>query len=455
MISLRPGLRAGVRISVFFLLLLLLSGLRPLDAQEPPPPDTLQQQMEALKARLDSLEALIERLRATPAQEAPAPEAEEDPIAALRAAAQAAAAEADTARPAPRQEETTAFVGRQRALQALNPEISAGGDIFAHMNPDDPSQNNFFPRELELAFVASLDPFSRGKVFLSRGVEGGEIVPFQADAEVPGRQESSVDVEEAYVEWVNLPGGLGLTLGKFNQRLGTLNRWHDHALPFQNRPLPHLAFVGGEPLSQTGASLYFLVPGITWGTWQGWFQVTRSDTPELFGESVKPSYLGHLNGFWDLSPSLDLDLGFSAVFGPYETTETAYDQSLYSVEGTLTWRPPGRSLYRGAVLRGGVLVKDPRDAGFEGTPERAVGAWAMGELRLSERWLAGAQFGWVEDPNDPEETAWLTGPALTWWQSEFVRVRAEYDILHDLGETESQLVLQITFAMGPHKHEAY
>lgn len=435
-------------------LVLLLFFLSPVAAQERPttPPDTLGEELEALKRRLDSLEALVARLQASPEKGPAAPEPE-DPLAALRAAAQAAAARADTA-PAAEPRENRTFVGRQRALQALNPEISAGGDLFAHLDPDNPDRNNFFPRELELSFVASLDPFSRGKVFLSRGVEGGEIIPFE-DPGDPGSQEASFELDEGYVEWVNLPGGLGVTVGKFNQRLGTLNRWHDHALPFQNRPLPHLAFIGGEPLAQTGVSLYFLVPGVSWGTWQGWFQVTRSDTPSLFGETSRPNYLGHLNAFWDLSPSLDFDLGVSGLFGRYETPQLRYDQRLYSVEGALTWSPPGRTLYRGAVLRGGLLMRDPGEATVGTSPERALGLWTMGELRFAEQWLVGGQVGWVENPLDPGENVWLTGPALTWWQSEFVRVRAEYDFFHGVEDTQSQFLVQITFAMGPHKHEKY
>ncbi|MFC1660834.1 hypothetical protein ACFL3S_05185 [Gemmatimonadota bacterium] len=418
-------------------------------------PDTLRHQLEVLKQRLDSLEALIGRLQEP---EARVPIAPEDPLAALRAAAQAAAAEADTLGGAPEEGEPQ-FVGRQRSLQALNPEISVGGDLFAQMDPEHSNHGSFFARELQISFVASLDPFSRGKLFLARGASGGGVVPF-GDSLVTtgfekraGEAEGGFELEEGYVEWVNLPGGAALSLGQFRQRLGTLNRWHDHALPFQNRPLPHIAFVDGE-LLQTGASLYFLLPVTSFGTWQAWLEVTRSDNAFLFGYSKKPSYLAHLNGFWQVTEALDLDLGFSGSFGPYESDALRYDQRLFSLEGALTWKPPGQSLYRGGVLRFGALLKDPGEASRGTPPGQALGYWAMGELTLSQQWLVGGQVGWVENPDNPEETAWMTGPALTWWQSEFVRIRAEYDLFHGT-ETKSQFLIQVTFAMGPHKHEAY
>jgi hypothetical protein len=67
----------------------------------------------------------------------------------------------------------------------------------------------------------------------------------------------------------------------------------------------------------------------------------------------------------------------------------------------------------------------------------------------------GARYDWVENPDDPDQTAWLVSPTLTWWQSEYVRLRAEYDALGGAPGSRGQLILQVTFAMGPHKHEKY
>jgi hypothetical protein len=412
-------------------------------------PDSLRIELAALKARIDSLEAVLVRLTG----EGERTQAE-NALTRLRAAAAAAAAAsgADTTRA---QEAPLGQVGagRQRSLQALNPEISVTGDIFARLDPDHAGEDNFFPREFELSLVSALDPFSRAKVFMSLHEPGGELAPFGEEEHAHGDPEFGV--EEGYLEWVNIPGGLGLTLGRFYQHLGTLNRWHSHALYFQSRSLPHLAFVGEEPLAQTGVSLYWLLPVERFGTWQAWFEVTRAANESLFGESKKPSYLGHLNAFWDLSPSLDLDLGISAVAGQYQDPDLQHDQHLFNVEGALTWRPPGRAGYREAVLRGGIMVRDPGRGPAEVTPSRAMGIWSLAEVRVGQQWLVGARYDWVENPEDSEETAWLVSPTLTWWQSEYVRVRAEYDVLGRIGGNEGQLLLQVTFAMGPHKHEKY
>ena len=441
-------------------------------AQEPT--DSLRAELARLAALVDSLSQEVARLTES-GQQAGA----EDALSRLRAAAAAAAAGGPpTAVDVPEDQE---FMGRQRSLQALNPEISVNADIFGHLNKDDATENNFFPREFEISLISNLDPFSRAKVFLSHHAAGAEIAPFE-DAGHAHEHEAGgggFGVEEGYVEWVGLPGGLRLKLGKFFQQFGQLNRWHAHALPFQSRSLPHLAFIGEEALSQSGVSVHWLAPfGGQGGTYEATLEVTRSGNETLFGEAGDVSVLGHLNGFWNLSPSTDLDLGVSWIRGSYMDDHNAGDRDLYGAEMAYTWRPPGQSRYRGFTLRGGVMAlnglveEEDHEAEEEHESEedhesedetspladgRAAGWWSAAELRLSQSWLVGGRFDRVQHPMDPEETAWVISPTLTWWQSEYVRLRLEYDLLgRSFSPTnEGRLFIQVTMAMGPHKHETY
>jgi len=415
------------------------------------PPDSLRAEMRRLEALVDSLRQEVARLSAGGQKD----EAQ-DALAQLRAAAQAAASAGGQAPPpAPEATQPQQFVGRQRSLQALNPEISLTGDVFAQVVKGDANHDNFFPREFELSIVSNLDPFSRAKAIISRHEPGGEITPFE-DA---GHDEEGggLSVEEGYVEWVSLPGGLGLKLGHFYQQFGQLNRWHSHAYPFQSRSLPALAFIGEEPLAQTGASVRWLVPvGGDEGTYTLTGEVTRSENENLFGSSSRPSLLGNLNGFWVLSAATDLDLSLSWATGRYEDETNLFDRNLYGAELSFTWRPPARSLYRGVNVRGGVMVLDGLvDAEGAHVADKAMGLYAMAETRLSQQWLAGGRFDWTENPHNTDETAWLVSPTLTWWQSEFVRIRGEYDLLGRGDLHPGRFLLQVTFSMGPHKHETY
>lgn len=416
--------------------------------------DSLRAELARLQVQLDSLRRIVGSGAAAPRADTAA-----DPIAAVRAAAAAALA-GDTAAADVAGVQEGEFVGRQRNLNVFNPEISVTGDIFAFVRSADVDEDNFVPREFEVALQSNLDPYSRAKVFVAHHRHGGEIEPFEThlepggDAEAEHGEEAETEIEEGYVEWVSLPGGLGLKVGKFRQRFGKLNRWHAHALPAQQLPLPFVAFVGEEGLAQTGAAVHWLLPLHGAGTYEVWTEVTRSDSEPVFGESRGVSVLGHVNAFWQLSSATYLELGASAIAGQYasETVETGFGGRVFGIDATYDWTPPARARYRQATLHAGVMLsRNP----VQVAGEDARGAYAIGEFRFAQQWIAGARWEWVENPLDASERTWLASPSLTWWQSEYVRLRAAYEFVDRLGERFGQLVLQTTFAMGPHKHETY
>ncbi len=410
--------------------------------------DSLRAELEVLRVRLDSLEGVVARVQVEDPEEDTT-----DALARLRAAARAAVGDAagDTVA---RAQGTQEFVGRARSLQALNPEISLNGDVYGSIQSEDPDAENFIPREFELSFISALDPYTRAKVFLAVEEEGGRIEVFPGAEEEEGHG-AGLGLEEGYVEWVALPGGFGLKVGRFFQQFGQLNRWHSHALQFQSRSLPHLVFIGEESLAQDGVSAHWLLPTGGSGAYEATVEVTRSRNETLFGESQGLSYLGHMNAFWQLSESTDLDLGASALFGDFEDLSGRHANRLFGAEMAFTWAPPGRSLYRGIVVRSGVMFLDPGAVSGLPEPYTALGVWSLAEVKLSRKWIASGRYEWVENPEVRTETAWLASPALTYWQSEYVRLRAEYDILGNPGRTTGQFTLRITFAMGPHKHETY
>jgi len=441
---------------VFFAGALLLAGLPPaLQAQDPPrtAADSLRAEVARLRAELDSIKAMLQRGQATPVEE-------EDALARLRAAARGAVQRSSAPDTAGTGEQE--FVGRARSLQALNPEISVTGDIFGVLQSGNAEEDNFVPREFEFALQSALDPFSRAKVFLTAEQEGGRIEVFQGGGAGEGGDEGEHGVglvmEEGFVEWGNLPGGFGLKAGRFYQQLGQLNRWHSHALPFQSRSLPHLVFVGEEALIQDGISVRWLLPTATGaGAYEITLEGTRSRNETLFGESKAPSLLGHFNAFWQTSEATDLELGISAIVGEHldAMTDEVFDNRLFNAEMAFNWAPPSQSRYRGFMLRAGAMLSDPAAIEGEADPKSARGVWALAEVKLNREWILGGRYGWVENPADTGETALLLTPAITYWQSEFVRLRAEYDVIRSRGETSGIFTLRVTFAMGPHKHENY
>jgi hypothetical protein len=103
-------------------------------------------------------------------------------------------------------------------------------------------------------------------------------------------------------------------------------------------------------------------------------------------------------------------------------------------------------------------LEEHQEAGDPASDADAVsGFWSMAEVRVGESWLVGGRLDRATNPLEPEVRQWLVAPTLTWWQSEFVRLRAEYDFLSGVegGDGSGMFILQVTFAMGPHKHATY
>jgi hypothetical protein len=391
--------------------------------------DSLEAQVRRLQARIDSLAGVLARLTHQGKDTAAA----HDELAALRAAAQAAAGGADTTRAAPQQ---TQFVGRTRSQPSLNPEISATGDVRVLAQGQGGQRDNVDVREFELAFQSPLDPYASTKIFVT--FEHGDV-----------------GIEEGYAYWTGLPGHLRLDLGRFRQQLGELNRWHSHELPQSEYPLVLREYFSDEGLVGDGVSLYWLVPagGGALGTHELTGQVTLANNETLFEGGTGLSFLGHLNNFWSLSPSTFVQVGATGVYG--RNADSALTSRTLGLDFRLNWRPPRQANYRSFTLRAEGYAVTRK---FSGLGTTRYGGYAGAQYQLSQRLFAGMRYDYVELLGG--DHAWALVPDLTWWQSEWVYLRAEYQHQSFPGiglarATDDRVLIQAVWAIGPHKHETY
>ncbi|MFL5516117.1 MAG: hypothetical protein ACJ8DJ_08165 [Gemmatimonadales bacterium] len=392
----------------------------------------------AVTAELDRrLRALRDQRCAAAAPTPPsAPTDTTDELAALRAAAAGAAGgaaaapstPADTSGAPPPAPEPQA----PRNASALNPEISATGDIRL-VARDGHQHDNGVAREFEVGLQSTLDPYSTAKIFLS----------FEND---------QVGVEEGYLYWTGLPGRLRVDVGKFRQQVGDLNRWHLHALPETEYPLVYQRFLAPEGLSGVGVSLYTTLPvSLLGGTHEVWVQGTTAESETLFGDGHEPSLLLRLQNFWQLNRSTYGQIGITGVGGNDQDSDLR--SRLAGLDFRLTWRPPEAGTRREVTFRAEGYRLHATEAGI--TTDR-YGTFLDLTARLSRRWIAATRYDWVEAPRGADDTEWRITPSLTWWQSEFVYLRMEGEHRdRELEGTQNLLTLQAVFAMGPHKHETY
>ena len=375
--------------------------------------DSLAAAMRALQGRVDSL--------ARPHTDTSAG----DDLAALRAAAAAAAPDSGGAS-APRQ----ARLGQN----ALNPEISATGDVRASVLRPGPQTDPFNAHEFEFSFQSALDPYSATKIFLS--IANGEI-----------------DVEEGYAYYAGLPGHFRLDIGKFRQQIGELNRWHGHALPEGELPLAHRVYLGDEGLASTGVSVYWPLPfsGGRAGTYELYAQATRGSNDSLFAGGSRPSWLSQLSGFFQFSRSTYAQVSVTGLYGT--NPDTSLKTAVGVVAARFSWRPPNAGTRRNFTLRGEWFALRRRFAGVGPTRH---GGYVDATVQLSQRWIAGVRGDYVELPGAGNFHETEIVPTLTYWQSEFVYLRGQLTHHRDaLGRDSERIQLQAVWAMGPHKHEIF
>src|SRR5207247_5400775 len=129
--------------------------------------------------------------------------------------------------------------------------------------------------------------------------------------------ETGVSVEEGFITFPTLPGGLLMKVGKQRAAFGKVNTLHTHVLPWADRPLATGNLVGGEDgINDAGISVARLISN-PWLFLEATGQVFRGDSDEIFHSSQRGdlSYVGHLRGYRDLSESSNVDLGVSYARG--------------------------------------------------------------------------------------------------------------------------------------------
>jgi hypothetical protein len=88
--------------------------------------------------------------------------------------------------------------------------------------------------------------------------------------------------------------------------------------------------------------------------------------------------------------------------------------------------------------------------------------WYLGtEYQFGRGWFTGVRFDYVERLEGPSGIHdWAIVPHLMWFQSEWLYLRGEWQHHSSAGldgprETSDRFLIQVVWAVGPHKHESY
>ncbi len=324
------------------------------------------------------------------------------------------------------------------ASKIFNPDIAVIGNFLgaAGRNTVDPSPALEMP-ESEASFQAIVDPYARADFFMAFGEEG-------------------VDLEEGFITFPAIPGGLLVKVGKMRAAFGKVNALHSHAIPWTDRPLVINNLTGGEEgIADAGVSAARLISN-PWVFLEATGQVFRGDSGDVFRSSSRGdlSYVGRLRGYRDLSDDTNLDVGVSYTRGHNaagvvdDVDVGRFTTDIWGMDATVRWRPLRQTMYR-TFLGRSELIWSRREQPDGLQP--AFGYYLSGDYQFARRWFAGARY----DRSDRADDAGLrdSGHSLlvTYWPSEFSQVRSQYRrIKYGEGPTANELLFQFQFSIGAH-----
>ena len=430
---------------IVFLLLTLL--IAPLDAEEPEKSADTEKELVEIKEKMNQLQQQLAELIAAKEKKEKADELKKLLEEATRLST---AKKKEEAGPGKK------FRTGVRQQSGLNPNISLGGDFFAAVSSSKDDfiskqsslsygNNRYQLREIEISLIAPLDPFTRGKTHISF-------------------TEDQLCVEEAYLEWLNLPANLNLKMGLFNAEYGILNRYHDHALPQFDRPKALVNNFSNATVGGFGVAGNFLLPRLLFADASSFdVSVIRGGNDYSFTGMGKYNllYVGHFKNYYDINRDTYFEWSLSGVAGKNDPAEN-YMSYVGDLAFTIKWAPIGRAKYSTIDWKTELLYNRRETAAGN---INSKGFYTSLQNKLNARYWISLRGGFSEIPFDIEQYEWDVTACLDVWQSEFVFFRFQYqysereftDYLNFAGPypDEHTLLFQVNWAMGPHKHETY
>ena len=347
------------------------------------------------------------------------------------AALEKSQSEAATAAPAASADAGGGAAAPVASSKVFNPDIAVIGNfVGAAGKTPGGGEPSLSLQESEFSFQAVVDPYARADFFLTFGPE-------------------EVGVEEGYLTFPALPGGLLGKVGKMREAFGRVNTEHPHTLPFADLPLISRNLLGGEALSDSGISLARLLPA------PGFFleatgQVFRGESDVFRAETRGDlQYAGRLRAYRDVTESTNVDLGGSIAYGHNGVTADSKTR-LVGADLTVRYRPLRRSIYTGVLARG-EAVWSRREDPAAGTVS-AFGAYGYLGYQFARRWTAGVRLDSAERADAPGLRDKGGSFVLTYRPSEFSLVRGQYrrTSFADRDEPANEFLFQFLFTIGAH-----
>ncbi len=362
------------------------------------------------------------------------------------------------------------------AGNAFNPALGVifQGQAWAYdKNPED-----YYIPGFPLGGEAGLAPEGLGLAETEININANVDDKFTAWLTVPlvlDDGKAGVEIEEAWVETLKLPAGLSLRMGRFFSNIGYLNSRHAHTWDFADQPLAYRAFLGSQYLDD-GLQIRWLAPTDFYLELSG--ELLRGDRYPAGGaaNSGFGSYTlaAHTGG--DIGFSSSWLSGLSWLHGKSDGRESGPgndplvffgDTDILIADFVWKWAPNGNSRQRNFKFQAEYLLRredgeyvssatlpSPWKTDQQGWYAQAIyQPWPRGRIgarieRLSSDKPLPVFTGTVLDPQGENPTRFSL--MVDWSNSEFSRLRLQYNQDKSGVETDHQFALQYIYSIGAH-----
>ncbi|MFB3094833.1 MAG: hypothetical protein ACE10O_03125, partial [Candidatus Acidiferrales bacterium] len=395
----------------------------------------LTRRLQALEEQVRALEAELLALKGSRERPATPP-----PAGAASALSPVVQASAGSAGGPSRQ--LPVYGGASSTTKVFNPDIGIIGNFNGASGRNRVNAMPFLSmQESEVSLQAIVDPFARADFFLAFGEEG-------------------VEVEEGYLTFPAVPGGFLVKVGKMRAAFGKSNEWHNHSLPWIDRPLVAFNLMGGsidEPdtgIKDAGFSVSRILPAPGGIFLEATAQVYRGDSGTLFQSNQRSdaAVVGHLKSFYDQTEQTNLELGGSYARG-HNDFGSGFITRLFGLDATLRWKPLRRAIYRSFVARTEFTWSRRDDPA---NPQRTFGYFTSLDYQLARRWFLGGRYDWSERAQNAAQHDSGGSLILTYWPSEFSAIRSQLRRTRYAENTAAnELLIQFLFTLGTHGAHSY
>ncbi|HXI50986.1 MAG TPA: hypothetical protein VNH84_05760, partial [Candidatus Saccharimonadales bacterium] len=296
---------------------------------------------------------------------------------------------------------------------------------------------------------------------------------------------TTIEAEEAYLETVALPANLQVKAGQYFTEFGRLNATHPHTWDFVDQPLVMGRFFGEDGLRNPGVRVSWLAPTpfyselfVSVQNSQGGTAFSYRDDHGggfLFG---RPAVETRVKGFGDMlyapryATSFNLTdeqtvvAGISGALGP-NASGSHTDTQIYGADLFYKWKSRTHSkgfpfvswqtewLYRryeaesfaGDIDHPALPSETLRDWGIYSQVSWGFHAGWVASLRGDH--VTGEEGAFNPDPD--RDRRWRISPALTYYPSEFSKIRLQYNYDdRDHVGIDHSIWLQFEFLLGAH-----